>query len=206
MMDQTRVLFDDWRRAQRITQEAFDGIDPSLGAHLAKFPTFALRVALTFHACRIQNKADEADRADLAKWPVLPETLTTALRFLDGARKHAVVLYLAMRGGASDTYVLTRDVARTVLAIGDGTVERRDILRQCRAFKNATDRDQASALDLLIDLGWLRALTTGYKKPYPTRFAVNPALAAKFAAIARQERERRAVVRDEIRGLAHENR
>lgn len=202
MMQMTRDSFDQWRRAQRASQEAFDGIDPSLGAHLAKFPTFALRVALIFHACRIVSKADEADRTDLAKWPLLPETLDIALRFLERARKHAVVLYLALRGGTSDTYVLTRDVARTVLAIGDDTVERRDILRQCRAFKNATEREQASALDLLIDFGWLRALTTGYKKPHPTRFTVNPTLAAKFADMARLERERRAVVRDEIRGLA----
>jgi hypothetical protein len=204
MMEMTRDAFDDWRRAQRATQEAFDGIDPSLGAHLAKYPTFALRVALIFHACRIVSKSDEADRNDLAKWPLLPETLKIAVRFLDSARKHAVVLYLALRGGTSDTYVLTRDIARTVLAIGGETVERRDILRQCRAFKNASEREQARALDLLIDLGWLRALTTGYKKPHPTRFTVNPALAAKFASMARQERERRAVVRDEIRGLAHD--
>jgi hypothetical protein len=200
MMELTKDAFDAWRRSQRVAQEAFDGIDPSLGAHLAKFPTFALRVALTFHACRIVTKYE--DDCDLAKWPLLPETMEDAFRFLATARKHAVVLYLALRGGASDTYILTRDVARTVLAIGGEAIERRDILRHCRAFKNASERDQARALDLLVDLGWLRTLTSGYRKPQPTRFAVNPLLATTFAAIAEQERNRRASVREELQGLA----
>jgi len=200
MMSQTREAFDAWRRSQRVAQEAFDGIDPSLGAHLAKYPTFALRIALTFHACLIVSKPEEADR-DPARWPLPPETLQMALRFLETARKHAVVLYLSMRGG-SETYDITRDVARAVLALGTPIVERRDILRHCRAFKNAAEREQAGALDLLIDFGWLRESDTGYRKAYPTRFDVNPALAAKFADIAEKERERRATVRSEIKGLA----
>jgi hypothetical protein len=200
MMNMTKDAFDGWRRSQRVAQETFDDIDPSLGAHLAKYPTFALRVALTFHACRIVSKSDEADR-DTAKWPLLPETLQSAFRFLDRARKHAVVLYLSMRGGASDTYLLTRDVARTVLAIGGDTLERRDILRQCRAFKNASEHAQANAVDLLVDFGWLRPLSTGYRKLHPTRLAINPSLAAKFAGVAEKERQRRACVREEIRGL-----
>jgi hypothetical protein len=43
-----------------------------------------------------------------------------------------------------------------------------------------------------------RAPEGGYHKASPTRFDVNPRLAAKFAALAERERERRAAVREAI--------
>jgi hypothetical protein len=204
MMTMTRQTFDAWRARHSLIQEGFDHMDPSLGAHLAKFPTFALRLALTFHASRNVMRPDEADR-DPAKWPLLPETVNAALRFLARARQHSMSLYLTSRNG-SEVFDLAREIAHAVLAIGLPVIQRRDLQQRCWAFKKADEREQNGATDLMVDFGWLRPADTGYRKGHSTRFDVNPALPAKFADIARRERERRAFVREEIERAAHDRR
>jgi hypothetical protein len=202
MMQLARDAFTEWRRRIRVQQEALDGLDPALGAHLAKFPTFALRLAAVFHA--VQAIARE-DHDDPAEWPLLPETLDLAFRFLDRCRQHAVCLYLTQRGG-SEAFDLAREVARAVVALGTDQIERRDLLRHSWAFRKADPQQQAVALDLLVDLGWLRPTASGYRKSEPTRFAVNPGIAPKFAQLAERERERRSAVREAIREAAHASR
>jgi hypothetical protein len=191
MTQEAREAFAAWRRTQRLLQESLDALDPGLGAHVAKFPTFALRLALTFHVANILDR-DATD--DPAAWPLTLPTLQSALRFLDRCRQHALCLYLGLRGG-SEAFDLARDIARTVAAVGAPHLERRDLLRRCWSFRKADPREQSVALDLLHDLGWLRATDTGYRKAEPTRFDVNPSVRERFAALAERERERRAVVR-----------
>jgi hypothetical protein len=199
MMEEATEVFASWRRQIRGQQEALDGLDPALGAHLAKFPTFALRLALVFHVARVGGRDEE--HPDPAVWPVTAETMERAFRFLDRCRRHAVITYLALRGG-SEAFDLARDLARAIIALGGSSVARRDFLRHVWGFRKADPSLQSRAIDLLVDLGWLRESDDGYRKSEPTRFLVNPSIHEQYVQIAEQERKRRAAVREVIKAAA----
>jgi hypothetical protein len=185
-----------WLKQNQLAQEAFGAMEPALEAHLAKYPSFILRLALTFHAANIMNQEHELAR-DPAAFPVSLATIQTAARFLKRATLHAVAIYLDRKSG-SDVYELARDVARAILARAWTQVARRDLIQGVRCFRKASDQLQDSVLRLFVDLGWLRYAEGGYQKATPARYEVNPGLAAKFAAVAQRERERRAVIREVI--------
>jgi Protein of unknown function (DUF3987) len=185
-----------WLKQNQLAQEAFGAMEPALEAHLAKYPSFILRLALTFHAANIVNQEHEQAR-DPAAFPVSLATLQTAARFLKRATLHAVAIYLDRKSG-SDVYELARDVARAILARAWIQVARRDLIQGVRAFRKASDQLQDSVLRLFVDLAWLRYAEGGYQKATPARYDVNPGLGAKFAAVAQRERERRAVIREVI--------
>lgn len=185
-----------WMRRNQLAAEAFGALEPSLEAHFAKYPTFLLRLTLVFHAANTASHENVLAR-DPAAFPVPLATIETAARFLKRATLHAVALYLN-RSGGSEAYELARDTARAILARGWKTVARRDLIQAVHAFRKATPELQDATLRLFVDLGWLRYAEGGYMKPTPARFEVNPALPAKFAALAERERERRAIVRDAI--------
>ena len=75
---------------------------------------------------------------------------------------------------------------------------RRDLLRRVHSFRDAEDGTQATAMNQLVDLGWVREVGGGYLKAAPTRYAVNPCAAELFAGMAQRERARRALVRARI--------
>jgi hypothetical protein len=193
-----------WMRQSQLTQEAFGTLEPALESHLSKYPSFLLRLALTFHAANIVNQQHELAR-DPAAFPVPLTTIETAARFLKRATLHAIALYLDRRSG-NDVYELARETARAILARGWTMVERRHLIQTVRAFRKASDDLQDSALRLFVDMGWLRYAEGGYMKRTPARYEVNPSLPAKFASVAQRERERRAVIRDVIAGCAQDRR
>lgn len=198
--------FEAWRGENLLLQEAYGSRDPALEAHIAKYPKLLLRLALTFHCARIVNLPDERAR-DPAAWPIPIETIELALKFLRHASQHALALYLGRKGG-SPAFDLARDIARFILARTDPQqlLNRRDLLRHIRAFQSAEQDEQATALNLLADLGWIRRAEAVYQKPQPTRFLVNPTLAQRFAAIAERERAHRALVREQIAEAAAQRR
>jgi len=192
MSFQAQEFFTEWVKRSRITAEGFGSIETALESHLAKYPTFLLRVLLVFHAANVVNQDHESAR-DPAAFQVSLSTAQVAAAFLKRASRHAIATYLNRDG--SEAYQLARDVARAILARAWKTVARRELVQGVPAFRKATQELQDAVLRLLVDLGWLRHLEGGYQKPLPARFMVNPAVEAKFAAIAAQERERRAAVR-----------
>ncbi|HXP99350.1 MAG TPA: DUF3987 domain-containing protein, partial [Solirubrobacteraceae bacterium] len=150
--------FGAWRTENAELQEALGSLDPALEAHVAKYPTLALRLALTFHCARIANLPDEQAR-DPAGWPLMLDTLETALRFLRRASQHALALYLGRKGG-SDVYELARNLARYIVARSaqDNAkgLQRRELIQRVSTFRSADEGAQAAALRLLMDLGWIR--------------------------------------------------
>jgi hypothetical protein len=196
--------FDAWRAENLDLQQAFGDLEPALEAHVAKYPTMALRLALTFHCAKVAHFPDSRSR-DPAAYPLQLNTMEHALTFLRRASHHALALYLGRQG--SEPYELAKSIGRLALTLtSELGLQRRDLLRRVRAFKDADESRQAAALRLLVDLGWLRESDGGYAKAQPTRFDVNPKLATKFAALAEQERERRAMVRERIAEVAQERR
>ncbi len=61
--------FTAWRSENLELQEALGSLDSALEAHVAKYPTLALRLALVFHCAHIVNLSDERAR-DPAAWPI----------------------------------------------------------------------------------------------------------------------------------------
>lgn len=204
----TRQLFDSWRGENLRLQEAVSSLDPALEGHLAKYPTLALRLALVFHCAYVANFPDARAR-DPAAFPISAETMAQALRFLKRAGKHAFALYLGRKGG-SDAYEIARAVARFLLSRQSEEnakgLARRDLLRRVHVFRDAEDGTQRTAMNLLVDLGWVREAEGGYLKAAPTRYAVNPRAAELFAVMADRERERRALVRERIAESSAERR
>lgn len=192
--------FAAWRAENLGLQEALGSLDSALEAHVAKYPTLALRLALTFHCARIALAPNAMDR-DPATRPLSIESLETALRFLRRESQHALALYLGRKGG-SQVYELARQISRFIVARtateNESGLQRRDLLRRVSAFRDADEGAQGAALRLLIDLGWLRESKEGYHKAQPTRFSVNPRIAEKFAALAEKERQHRAIARERI--------
>lgn len=179
------ACFREYLEVNAATVEAVYPAQPALAGHLAKHPTLALRVMLTCHALEAAGR-----NADPAGETVTLGELERAQRFMQSVTRHALALFVRLTG-ESGAYGLARDVARLILARSMGAVERRDLLQRVRAFQRAEEREQAEALRLLVDLGWLRVAEGGYTKAMPTRYAVNPRLFEQFADLAARERELR---------------
>ncbi len=189
------IFFKEWLKKIRIFAEAFGSLQPALESHFSKYPTFLLRIALVFHACQIAA-IDDCSQRDPAATQVSLETLQSADQFLKQASRHAISVYMSRDG--NDVYQLARATGIAILTKGVSVVERRKLITDVTAFRRAEPWMQAAALKLLVELGWLRDAPGGYQKPEPTRFAVNPKLAVKFAETAARERERRIVIREAI--------
>jgi hypothetical protein len=186
----------DWERRHNLRQEAFGSVEPALESHLAKYPGFLLRITLTLHAANVVNHEHEQSR-DPAAFPVPLATIECAARLLKRISLHALALYVN-RSTGSEAYTIAREVGRAILARGWRTVARRNLIHSVRAFRSAAPELQDSTLRLLVDMGWLAEAEGGYSKPTPARYAVNPKLQPKFAALAARERERRAIIREAI--------
>ena len=208
LSQEAQQLFQTWLRENELLQEALGSIEPALEAHIAKYPSFALRLALTYHAAQIVNRSHEEAR-DPACTPVSLATLQLVTAFLRRASQHALALYLNGKG-KSVAYELAQAIARFVLARTSEDnargLTRRDLIQRVRAFRDADERLQATALGLVSDLGWLRVADGGYQKAAPTRYAVNPTVADVFAVEAQRERQRRDLARERITEAVQERR
>jgi hypothetical protein len=201
-----RIRFGQWRRDNLKLQEALGALDSAIEGHIAKYPTLALRLALTFHCAIVANYPEGA--RDPTAWPISVETLDLAFRFLRRASQHALTLYLSRKGG-SQVYDLAKSVGRWVLTVAADEpkdIERRDLLRRVAAFKNAPEYQQGAAMRLLVDSGWLREADGGYQKAHPTRYTLSPRLAKKFAQLAIREVEFRAIARERLAESVDERR
>lgn len=192
--------FREWRKGNHILQDAMGSLSSALQSHIAKYPTLLLRLALVFHCSKVVNHEHEGAR-DPAAWPVHVDTLIEAANFLRTASRHAMALY-AGSGSGADAFDLARTIAKTILAKTWQRLERRHLVQYVRAFREADERGQDTALRLLADAGWIQPEDTGYDKGRWTRLVVNPAAAKLFEGEAQAERARRTVMREAIEDSA----
>ena len=198
-----RDFFRNWLKQTRLTAEAFGSVESALEAHLAKYPSFLLRIALVLHAAKIVTQ-DVPIARDPGAFEVSLETMQEAATFLQAARRHAIAVYVNRSG--SDTYQLAREVARTIIARQPEVIARRDLIQTVRSFRAAEGDRQDAVLRLLVDLGWIRPAEDGYQKAVAARYAVNPAVATKYAALANRERQRRTAIREAVAESASDRR
>jgi Protein of unknown function (DUF3987) len=197
-----KSAFQAWRRENRQEQEGFESVDPGLAAHIAKHPSFALRLALLFHCA--ETLAGEAHPdAHPENLEVTEECMRLAFRFLKRAQNHALALYLSLKG-ESEVMNLARKVAKTILARNLSTFARRDLVGN-GAFRGVDPRRQDEALQLLEDLCWVRPADQR-NSTRPSQFDVNPGIPSKFLALAKEERLRRLRVKEAITDSVAERR
>jgi hypothetical protein len=199
-----RALFDQWNADMQKLSTAFDVAEThAYASHLRKYAGFAARIALTYHCIETVSSATSPLIPDPAQRPVSASTMDLALKFLTRELAHAFAFYMK---GASDSsgvkiaqaiakYLVTRPAPK------DGKLATRDLLSGCSVFNKAEEHTQGTALRLVEQFGWIRLMDTEivaegkvYKKLRPTQFRVNPKIAAKFAALAAEERERNATI------------
>jgi hypothetical protein len=197
-----KSAFQAWRRDNRLEQEGFESVDPGLAAHVAKYPSFALRLALLFHCAETLACEAHAD-AHPENLEVTEECMRLAFRFLKRAQNHALALYLSLKG-ESEVISLARKVAKTILARDLLTFARRDLVGN-GAFRGVDPRRQDEALRLLEDLCWVRPAEQSHNTR-PSRFDVNPGIRSKFSALAKEECVRRLRVKELITDSVAERR
>jgi hypothetical protein len=202
MTPAAKSAFQTWRRENRREQEGFESVDPGLAAHVAKHPSFALRLALLFHCADTLAGEDHAD-AHPENLEVTEECMRLAFRFLKRAQNHALALYLSLKG-ESEVMSLARKAAKTILARNLSTFARRDLVGN-GTFRGVDPRRQDEALRLLEDLCWVRPADRS-NSTRPSQFDVNPGVRSKFSALAAEERERRLRVKEAITDSVAERR
>lgn len=186
--------FQGFRRRNGVRVDAISRTMPALAGHLAKHPTLLLRLVLTLHAAAIAEEVDDYLCAPYDR-PVNAATLAQAARLLERIEAHAVALYTGVAGDTGP-YGLARAVGRYLLATLPDELTRRDLLQRVGDFRAADERDQAEALRLLADLGWVSLGRGKYNTAMPTVIHVNPRIRSTFAAEAQAEQRRREARRE----------
>lgn len=161
--------------------------------HLSKFPGFLGRIALALHFLAARGCLSAC------KAPVSLRTLSDAKRIMAALYRHSEAVYEVLDRASGATRSLTQSAMDAILAKEWQGFSIGHLTRDATHWEGNMDRrDREAALDLLIELGWIRDITpmkqAGRGRPSAGKFSVNPAVHSKFCAkadrirIERQER------------------
>jgi hypothetical protein len=184
------LRFDNLAQEMRSRLEAehlklmqIETVNRKLAAHIGKYDGLFGRLCVSFHC--IQHAYDN----------YIPEFVTgdTAERVAKFMRQfllpHATAFYSGVLKLADDHDRLAA-IAGYILARQSTRITNRDIQRGDRTMRKLTRHDTDSAFEQLEALGWVTR-TAGPRLTDPPHWIVNPAVHQRFAARAKQERERR---------------
>ena len=164
-----------------------------LREHINKFPGFLARLTLALHL--IDAAASEA----IPETRVSLDTLRRGIRVMACLYRHSEAVYADIDGQAQQSIALARSAAEAILAKGWDVFKRGDLTRDATHWRGADHLATESAVDLLIELGWIRDVT----EPGPSgkrgrrsagRFATTPKVHVAYQPHAeriRKEREDR---------------
>jgi putative DNA primase/helicase len=153
-------IFDEWRAG--LEHRIRSGEDhPALEAHLAKYRSLVPSLALLIHL------------ADGGKNPVNTEAVERACAWADYLESHARRVY----GAVIASEVTAAHALASRIRKGDVPCEfaLRDVYRQHWTYLS-TREEAAGAVDVLLDLDWLRDKTEDTGGRRRRRFVVNPRL------------------------------
>jgi len=165
--------------------QAFEESSPSLAAHLAKRAAMLARLALVYHALE----------APAIETPVSGETMARAARFMRRQERHAFAVY-GLLVGADSGMTLAKDMARSILAGGIESFNRREIAHRCKAFRHADEPTRQGALTMLRDCGWIAP--EGHPLAHGAQWHVDARTHELYAEHGEAARRRRALVRARI--------
>ena len=184
----------DRLEAEHLSLGHVESINRKLAAHIGKYDGLFGRLCVVFHC--IQHAFN----------PYLPAVVTvnTAERVAKFMREFLLPHALAFYGGIlrlADDHDRLAAIAGYILARRSERITNRDVQRGDRTMRKLTRRDTDSALEQLEALGWLTR-TPGPRLSDPPHWTVNPVVHEKFAARAKEERERREATVMLMKGLA----
>jgi hypothetical protein len=188
MMPEALEILQERHAAMRRECSAAAGLSEPFAGHLAKHPGLLARVALVHH-CLLNGAA-------AGEVPLVAESVLGAIGILRRLARHALVMFdtLADRGGALP---LARAVGAMLVVRGLDIVHRRDLIHRCRAFRDASEIEQESALRLLVDAAWLTPVDDARQyRGRPASFSVHPQVPVLFAATGQALLERRRAVQE----------
>ena len=158
--------------------------------HLDKFPGMLGRFAFALHV--IQSAADGDDPQLYVK----AETMQKARRLMGVLYRHSESVYRILDQEAGQVRALVRSAAEAVLSKGWQTFNRGDLTRNATYWQGSDNREAESAIDYLIELGWIMDVTPSSTKGKRGRrsaglFAVNAQVHIRFSEHAKRIREAR---------------
>lgn len=185
-----RAEMNDYHNAIRTLAMRTPG--QRLAEHLSKFPGFIGRIALVLHALESAVSSTEASK------PVSLETWQRAKTIMACLLRHSEAIYALLDEKAADALALVKSAAEAILAKGWERFKRGDLTRHATGWRGASLPLADGAIDVLIELGWIKDVTIQDQKkrgrPSDGTFLVNPAVGVSFAShaerisLARQER------------------
>jgi hypothetical protein len=179
-----REIFEaEQANLHRLTQ-AFEDLHPPYAAHLAKRPAMVARLALVFHALEVPAIADN----------LTDHAMRLAVRFMRRQERHAQAIYGSLLG-ADTGMALAKAIARSILASGLQSFNRRELMHRCKAFRGPDDTRRA-ALSLLCDCAWLT--TDAATVTHGTHWTVDPRVHSLFAEHGEAARKQREAIRERI--------
>lgn len=172
--------------------------------HLDKFPGMLGRFAFALHV--IQSAADGGDPQLYVK----AETMDKARRLMGVLYRHSESVYRILDQEAGQVRALVRSAAEAILSKGWGTFKRGDLTRNATYWQGSENREAESAIDYLIELGWILDVTppsTPGKRGRRSAglFVVNPLVHSRFSEHAKRITEARAERFEAIKQVAEVN-
>ena len=150
LCDEALPLMQDYHQSMRTIAQRTAA--KRLAEHLDKFPGFLARIAFALHCmeCAVQGEY-------LAI--VGGGTFKRAMRIMQVMYHHSVSVYDVLDSQAGELSALTRAACEAILSKGWTEVKRGDLTRDATGWRDSDDRQAESAIDYLIELGWIKDIT-----------------------------------------------
>lgn len=181
------------RDALRDEVEAVEALSEPMAGHVAKHAALITRVALTMHML---------DNGGAGTAVLLEEkTMHDAIAVMRNVTRHALALFVGTLSSGDTAGAVAQAAARSIVAGKFEFVTRRDLIHQCRPYRDAGEHVREAALRFLVDAAWLTPLSDG--RQYggrPATYAVHPACVTLFGAEGEALQRRRRQVRELIAG------
>lgn len=172
--------------------------------HLDKFPGMLGRFAFALHV--LEAAANDTDPQQYLK----PETMQKARRLMAVLYRHSESVYQILDQEAGQVRALVRSAAEAVLSKGWQTFNRGDLTRNATYWQGADNREAESAIDYLIELGWIIDVTPPTEpgkrgRRSAGRFLVNPQVHERFSEYTTRIKEARAERFEAIKQVTEAN-
>ena len=123
-----------------------------LAEHLDKYPGFLARMTFALHCLECASNHEYQATVSV-------ETFQRALKIMRVMYHHSVAVYEVLDEQSGDLSRLTRSACEAILSQGWQEVKRGDLTRYATDWRDAEERQAESAIDCLIELGWLKDIT-----------------------------------------------
>lgn len=171
-----------------------------LAEHQDKYPGFLVRMAFALHCL---ESAEQERILEVVSY----ETFKRAKRIMQCLHHHSVAVYSVLDSEAGDISRLAVSACEAILSKGWTTLMRGDLTRYATGWQGVDDRIAESAIDFLIELGWLHdvtpAATPGRRgRRSSGQFIVNPQAHQRFIEHSERIKSDRALRSTALRELA----